>query len=90
MSLREWTGWRVAAAWVLWAVLASGAAFGAALAYAFARDGAAPRAAGPAAGPAIVSPRLTIELNTGLVLLGLLGPPALLTAAWLWQRLRHR
>ena len=85
MSLREWTGWRVTAAWVLWLVLACGGALGAAIAYARAHAPPAPSTTVHAASP-VIGPSFSIALNGWLVLGVLVGPPALLTAAWLWQR----
>ena len=89
MSLREWTGGRVAAAWVLWFVLACGGALVAAIVYARAHEPPASGTTGHAAGPAIGS-SFSIALNGWLILGVLVGPPALLTAAWLWQRRQHR
>ena len=88
MSLREWTGWRVTAAWVLWFVLACGGALAAAIVYARAHEPPAPRATGHAAGP-VIGPSFSIALNGWLILGVLLGPPALLTAIWLWKRRQH-
>ena len=87
MSLREWTGWRVTAAWVLWLVLACGGALVAAIWYAHAPQ--APSTLGHAAGPTIVR-SYSIALDGWLVLGALVGPPALVTAAWLWQRRQRR
>ena len=85
MSLREWTGWRVTAAWALWLVLACGGALAAAITYARVHAAPAPKTTGHAAGP-VIGPSYSVALNGWLVLGVLLGPPALLTAAWRWQR----
>ena len=89
MSLREWTGWRISAAWVLCVVLACGPALAAAIMYARAHAPAAPGTTEHAAGP-VIGGSYNIALNGWLVLGLLMGPPALLTAAWLWQRPQHR
>lgn len=85
MSPREWTGWRVTAAWVLWFVLACGGALVAVVMYARTHVAPAPSTTGHAAGP-LIGPSYRIALDGWLVLGVLLGPPALLTATWLWQR----
>ena len=89
MSLGEWTGWRVSAAWVLWMVLASAGALAAAITYARGHGPPASNTAGHAAGP-VIGPGYSIELNGWLVVGVLLGPPALLTAVWVWQRRQSR
>ena len=89
MSLREWTGWRVTAAWVLWFVLACGGAVVAVVTYARAHAPPEPSTTGHAAGP-VIGPTYNIALNGWLVLGALLGPPVVLTAAWVWQRRRWR
>ena len=89
MSIREWTGWRVTAAWVLWLVLACGAALGLAIAYTHAHPAPTPSTTGHTAGP-VIGPTYSIALNGWLVLGVLLGPPALLTVVWLWQRRQDR
>ena len=89
MNLREWTGWRVAAAWVLWFVLALGGALGAAIAYARIHEPPAPSGTRQGAGPTI-GPSYSLALDGRFVLGVLLGPPALLTAVWLWQRVQRR
>ena len=54
MSFREWTGWRVAAAWVLWLVLSFGGVLAAVIIYARAyelpRRVQTDRSAGPTIG----------------------------------------
>ena len=90
MSLREWTGWRVAAAWVLWLVLACAGALGAAVMYARAHEPPAPSTTGPAGGPVIGETYRSVALDGWLVIGVLLGPPALLTATWLWHRRQRR
>ena len=88
IGLREWTGWRIIAAWALWVILAAGGALAAAVTYALTHQ-PGPGRIPHAADPAIISPVGTITLDGGLVLGVLLGPPVLLSAAWLWQRRRR-
>ena len=86
MSLREWSGGRVAAAWVLWFVLAFGCGLAAAVVYMLRHQ---PATAAGGAGPTIVGPEYSMRFDGRPVLAVLLGPPVLLTAIWFWQR-RHR
>lgn len=87
MSLKEWTVGRVAAAWVLWLVLALGAAVGAAVAYGLLW---APAPGMVRARVPVVTGGAAYHASIEAVLIALLGPPALLTAAWAWQRRRDR
>ena len=88
MSLWEWSGVRVAAAWVLWIVLVIGGALATAVVYVLRHQ--PPAGAGHSAGPTIVGPQYSLRFDGRPVLAVILGPPALLTAVWLWQRWRHR
>lgn len=94
MSLREWTGGRIAALWVLWLILALGGALAVAVAYTL--WWAPVLGAVPAESSVPGGLQLTggggVEVRSGVVLLVLVAlvlPPAVLTAAWLRQRGRR-
>ena len=88
MSIREWSGWRIAAVWLAWPalLLAVAAAATALVVWRPAPGVMRVRAQLP---PQLsdVSGRVDSVLAAALLLL---GPPALLTGLWLWRRARPR
>ena len=91
MSLREWTVGRLVAAWAVWLILAFGGAIAVAVVYAHGEASTVSGAPGQAGGSAV--PRISggggVEFGTGgalVLLLTLVGPPAIVTATWMWQR----
>lgn len=84
MSLREWSVWRIVAVWLGWPVLL--AALGLAAIFIAIWRTSTSLPPGAAALPRQGGDFVVVLPPGPAVLLLVLAPPALVTAAWLWQR----